>query len=69
MADLAAWESALRVFLTAPTEGAMAARVLLWERAALEGRLGPGGAWSNDVVDALLERARGGVGWPLRPPG
>ena len=43
-------------------------RLANYDRAATEGRAGPGGAaWTPEIVEMLVKASRDSVGWPMRP--
>ena len=68
MEDLGAWGPAVKNLRSSTSEELLALRISNFERAAGQGRDGPGGTWTQAVVDAIVEAARPDVAWPMRPP-
>ena len=67
MAELEGWQGVLESFLASPSEDACAMRALNYGRCVAAGRRGPGGPWTDEVVEALMARGRNRFDWPVRP--
>ena len=67
MTGLAGWEQVAEKFVSSPTEQLFKARLRNYEQCVRSGAMGPGGVWTEVVLESLLAVARDRVDWPVRP--
>ena len=66
--QLGDWAKAAEKLIESKTQELCDARVQNFERCALEGQQGPGGQWTKEVLNSVLDAARASCKWSI-PPG